>query len=383
MASSDDFALAEQFLKKAVALDPTDGEAWAAYALLSCGARVFGFDLSDARKNAARTQAENAIKLSPDSGQARLARAYSLRFNPQTREEAIRLLRAEAASQPTNRLVLRTLSSALRGARELEQALVYLDKAAALPGSDPITHSMRGVLLRALNRFAEAEAAFDEALAIAPNYVFANWHKLELLLEVRGDLARATAHLAKVPPAYFLDDRAAMTAYEVSLYSRDAGKCLEVMRHAKDYMARDGPKAIFTARAYRLAGNEEAARSDFKTALRLVDERLAAQTNDSVLLSYKLEILASLGERAVAEPLLREILQRRSTGDSSITGDKIAYFALLLNQRETALAALESYYRTTPDVFQSKVKLRYDPRWDPLRGDPRFEALLKAPEPKK
>ena len=112
-ATSDDFALAEQLLKKAVELDPTDGDAWAAYALLSCGARVFRYGDLGEREAAARLQAERAVKLAPDSGAVRFARAFSLRFNRQTQDECLRLLREEVSRQPTNRMVVRTLGATL------------------------------------------------------------------------------------------------------------------------------------------------------------------------------------------------------------------------------------------------------------------------------
>lgn len=385
-ATREDFALAEQLLRKAVDLDPTDGEAWAAYAILSCGAIVMSIDDSDARRGAVRTQAERAIRLAPDSNHARFANAFSLRFNRQTQDEAIRLLRDEAARQPSNRFVVRTLGAALRNIGQLEQGLVYLDKAAALPGNDPITQYNRALTLNRMNRFVEAEAALDEALAVAPNYIHANRNKLALLLDFREDLPRAKAHLAKVPPAFFLDEQGAVTAYQIALYSKDATKCVEVLRHTKAYLSTvpyNGPKAFLTATAHRLAGNEEAAQTDFRAALRLVNERLAAEPNASRLLLNRAQILASLGEHATVELLLREISQRISTGDEYLHDDDLALLLMLSNRQEEALAALESHYGKPFPIYRSRMGLRYHPVWDPLRGDPRFEALLKVPSQKK
>ncbi len=383
-ATADDFALAEKLLKKAVELDPTDGEAWASSALLSCGVLIFRWgDFSEARRTLVRTQAENAIKLAPDSNQARFARAFSLRFNPLTADESIRLLREEAVRQPNNRFVLRILGASLRSSAQHEQALVYFDKAAALPGSDPITHFLRGDVLSRMKRFAEAEAAFDEALGIAPNYVTAIAFKLNLVLRVSGDLGRAQALLAKAPPTFFVDPRGAFEAFYVALYLRDAGKCLEFVKNVVDYRPNDGPKARLTGRAQRLAGNEEAARTDFRAALRVVDDRLAAEPNNSLLLFFRADILAKLGDRLAAEPLVREVSQRVASGDREVDETMLAELQMQLNQREVALVTLENYFRDAKSADDSRVWLRFDPIWDPLRSDPRFEALLKAPERKK
>ena len=284
LATANDFALAGRLLKQAIELDSSDGEAWAASAILSCGLYIFGHDdQDDVNKANARTHADNAIKLSPGSDLARFARAFSLRFDPHTREEAIRLLREEAARQPANRFILCILAGALRDAGQIGQALVYLDKAAALPGRDAIVQNLRGEMFSKLKRFAEAEAAFDEALAIAPQLGQAHEGKMDLLLSIHGDLAAAKAHLATLPSALLLVERIAITAYRIELYARNPSRCLDVLRSARPYLGWWGPKASLTARAHRLAGNEEAARSDFRAALRVVDQRLEADPNNSLL----------------------------------------------------------------------------------------------------
>ncbi len=382
LATPDDFALADDLLKRAVTLDPSDGEAWAAYALVACGTGMI-FDYSATWRLAARSRAEKAIKLAPDSPQARFAWAFGLRFDPQTQDEAIRLLREEVARQPTNRFVVRILGAALRGIGQYEQALIYYDKAAALPGNDPVTHYNRGQVLEQLWRFDEAEAAYDEALAVAPRFASANWRKLNLLLDIRRDLPRAQAHLAKIPPDPIANEVSAHNAYWIAVFLKEPARALIVLSQSNDFLAGVGPKATLTALAHRMAGNEDAARTDLKAALRLVEERLTAQPNDTQLLANKAEILALQGDRTAAEPLVREVRQRRGAGDRSINNERMAYLLILVNQPDAALTALESRFSPATRSYISKVGLRYDPSWDPLRGNPRFEALLKAPELKK
>jgi hypothetical protein len=170
-----------------------------------------------------------------------------------------------------------------------------------------------------------------------------------------------------------------MNAWYLAVYLKDWPKALEILRQTNEFMVGYGPKATFTSRAHLMAGNEEAARSDLKAALRLVEDRLVNQPNDLRLVGYKAEILALQGDRAAAEPLVREVRQRSNAEN----GASLAYLLMLVNQPEAALTALESYYGAATGEYRTKAGLRYSPIWDPLRGNSRFEALLKEPEPKR
>lgn len=70
LGTPDDFAFAEDWLKRAVALDPTDGAAGAAYPVVAGGTRVM-LDPSETWSPAARSRAEKAIKLAPQEPRAR------------------------------------------------------------------------------------------------------------------------------------------------------------------------------------------------------------------------------------------------------------------------------------------------------------------------
>lgn len=56
---------------------------------------------------------------------------------------------------------------------------------------------------------------------------------------------------------------------------------------------------------------------------------------------------------------------------------------MLINQPEAALTAVESHFGSETRPYIAKTFLRYKPVWNPLRGNPRFEVLLKVSEQKK
>jgi len=65
-------------LKRALTLDPADGEVWATQAQVSAQLYNNGYDRSSARREGTRVQAERAVELAPDSFEAQLAMAMYL-----------------------------------------------------------------------------------------------------------------------------------------------------------------------------------------------------------------------------------------------------------------------------------------------------------------
>ena len=130
-STADDFAAAESLVKRALELDQTDGEMWAVSSRINSGYLSRGFGHSSARLEAARGQAERAVKLAPDSAEAwhALGRGWL----------TIDFVRAEESRRhglklaPQNGRILISLGSLFRRQNRYDEALSFCEQAAALP----------------------------------------------------------------------------------------------------------------------------------------------------------------------------------------------------------------------------------------------------------
>jgi tetratricopeptide (TPR) repeat protein len=382
-ATRDDWTLADQLCQRAVSLDPTDGDVWAAQAQVSLAFIIFGFDMSPARYEATRAQAERAVRLAPDSIDAQFALANYYRRVSGTREEGVRRLRQLVERAPIDKRILRALASGLRGQGRNEESIVFSDRAIALPGGDPIAMFGEEEALRNLNRIAESESIIDQALAVRPTPA-GYLKKLYFVLNIHGDLEQARALVEKMPAPVLLDEWGAAHASQVWLWRREPQKAIAVLNAVpKDFLEKGnlftGPKAYLTGLAQQLAGNTEAASADWQAALQVVEGRLKDRPNSVELVGWRARLLARLGERAEAERALRvfeQLMQSSPTALGLGTSNRINIMALVGRQDE-AIDELTKIYSQPPPA------LRYSPEWDVLRGNPRFEAWLKQTEQKK
>jgi tetratricopeptide (TPR) repeat protein len=381
-ATRDDWALADQFCQQAVAADPNDGDAWAVQSQVSLAFNIYGFDLSPARYEAARTQAQRAVRLAPDSNEAQFALANCYRRKSATGDEGLRLLRQLVERMPNDKRVLRTLASALRAQGHNEESIIYSDRAIALPGGDTIAMFGKDEALRNLGRETEGENLIDQVLAMHPTPA-GYLRKLYYVVRRHGDLEQARELLEKIPAPFLSEEWGAYWASTIWLWRREPDKALAVLDALPtDYIEKgpnsNGPKAYFTGLAQQLKGNTDAAHSDWQAALQVVDQRLKAQPQSVALLDWRAQLLARLNERAEAQEALRIFVQQASTGAGA------SGISNYLNRVELIQAVLGDQDEVVDHLMKNHSQpgpaLRYSPEWDCLRGNPRFDAWLKQSE---
>ncbi len=102
-STADEYAAAEGLIKRALELDPNDGEVWAVSSQFNTAIRTRGFDHDPARREAARSQAERALKLAPDSIEGLFALARWQRDNDPDPAVAERTFKEVLARAPATK----------------------------------------------------------------------------------------------------------------------------------------------------------------------------------------------------------------------------------------------------------------------------------------
>ena len=378
----ENLVAAEELCQRAITLEPEGAEAWILQARVSASFIGLGYDRSPARYAATRSQAEQAVKLAPDSLDARYALASSYRLQNSTLPEAERQLRELVDRAPDDQRFLRMLGIVLRREGRNQAALEFFDRAAALAGGDPKALMLRVPILMDLGRASEAESSIDRSLALLPS------RKTRLtkinFLRLRGDLEQARAELGKLPPAVLLEEQGACTAAWVWFWSREPDKMLNALESMQGEDCKndfyEGPKSYLLGWAHQLAGRGDAARAEWRRSLQLVAQQTVGQAASLDSLCFRAELLARVGDPDAAARVLSLYQMAKGRTDAEVTADVVTLF-LLLGRHDAVLDFFAARMRSGDDPNLRDV-LRLSPAYDALRTHSRFATLLAAPAAK-
>ena len=118
-------------------------------------------------------------------------------------------------------------------------------------------------------------------------------------------------------------------------------------------------------------------------ALRVVDQRLAANPNTPIVLGRRVILLAKLGDTAAARRLLPAVRQLLKVDQAdNVAPPWFAEACLLVGDRAEALRLIDVSLQSMLHVtYFTASDLRHDPAWAALRDDPEFTRLIaKADE---
>jgi tetratricopeptide (TPR) repeat protein len=373
--------IADGFCKRATEMDPANADAWAAWSQVDSWYIYHNIDSSKGRQDSARTCASRALELAPSSYEARLAQAcYLVRgatvgtgmgevstFAP----EADRLLRQLLGERRDEPRALFALAILQRNLGHSEEALAGFSRLAANPRYSATAWSERAWVEYQVGNYSAIEMPLSRSLAVQPF-----WGNLSLkvfvALEWDGDLASARATMDALPATVLQTDFGAWIAWCVFNFERNPEEWLKFSKGVRrDWIqsnGRTGPIAAYNGLAQKMEGHNDAARIEWQTALRLVEQGLAEQPADAGLLQWKGELLTYLGDYSEAERALNqahELSGKLTDRNRTDLGLRIAE-----GQGDAAMDILDGLTRITA------AALRLDPFYDPLRANPRFRSLL-------
>ena len=374
---------------QAVARDPSFFLAYCLLVQLHDRTYFMDFDRTPDRLSRAEAALDAAARLRPDAGETHLARAL-LRYHGYLDYEGARAeLEIARRTLPNEAPVYELLGYVARRQGKFEESLHYLERALELDPRNFLTLTQTALSYGHMRRYPDVAAILDRALAIYPDNVEAQLSRALVDLNWKGDTRAYHAVLQK----RIEKDRAAVKdnaedLFALALYERDV-PAAEVALAAKGEEPLRANAFVYTAKANagflaRMAGDKEKARAAFTIAREEQEKVVQTQPNSGPRLAQLALYEAALGLKEEALRDGRRSLDLLPVEKDALNGPRVltmfAMTAAWVGEKDVALEYLTRAVKLATGPTYGDLKL--DPNWDPLRNDPRFEALVGSLAPK-
>jgi tetratricopeptide (TPR) repeat protein len=368
--------------ERAIARDPKFALAYARLAETHSRVYHFNVDRSERRVELARAAAETAVRLAPDLADARLALGYYHYYARRDYARATEELSRALAAQPGRADILLPRAYVLRRQGRFAEAAASLERAVELDPRSALAAWDLAETYSMMRAYREAMLYFDRAIALAPDFANAYAERARRLVAWTGDTAAARRivreGLTRANPGQVV---ARLNAGATLLLGdgpivRDAIRGLTAASFGQDTTLYYLWKADWS----RLHGDPAARRVFADSALRRIERLLAANPDEP---RYRLALASAYAQLGRASDALREA--RRALPGASVETDAIdgpnflqdlAYVETMAGARDSAISRLEHLLSIPSD--HSVHLLRLDPRWNPLRANPRFQRLVSS-----
>jgi TolB-like protein/Tfp pilus assembly protein PilF len=376
---------AEQLYERAIELDPNFALAIARYSQLqSWMARTF--ERTPERREKARTLAERALQLQPDLPEAHLARGYSYYWGDNDYDTALKEFEIAKTGLPNESEVYLAIGAIQRRQGKWAESTTNLEKAASLNPKDVWALQNLAFNYQMLRNWDSANKTIDRALASDPAALGPLEVKCQLAIAEKGDFSvaeKAFDAVKSVPMSAEQKLKTATSRADVFLLERKYREGLEAAENLPDDQLATFPGALggkyysigFARKALR---DEAGAREAFLKAKNAVEGELKRSPDVEKTHIQLAKALAQLGEKDAALTEAQRATELLPESKDAFGGPEItagvAEVYSILGDSDRAIETLEGLLsRPSPITVQG---LKVNPIWDPLRNDPRFQALL-------
>jgi tetratricopeptide (TPR) repeat protein len=263
------------------------------------------------------------------------------------------------------------------------EAIPLFQKAAELDPNNPERWDRLFYSHELVRNYPAANSALDRAIALNPNSWTFEYHRAQLYMFWKGDLApmeHLRAPTGTAPASLYTAER--MYAKMLLRKWDEAEKIIQDDPREiiiNDDHVRVIPKAFFLAELYFARNDRARARHFFEAVLpfaeRLVQER-AADSDPAMTLA---EVYAGLGRKEDAIREAERAAEIIPVSKSAWIGKGLqigrARIYAMLGDADHAVPILAQMLTAPSDLHVHALRL--EPEWDSLRADPRFQQLLK------
>jgi serine/threonine-protein kinase len=382
----DDFEAAAELFARSIEEDPDFA---LAHASLS---RVHGlmywerFDPTEARLEEQRREAETALALQPDLPQAHVAIGW-MHYVQGDFRQALEEYSTALAGIPNDAEVVANIGYTHRRLGNWPEVYAAFLRATELnPRDANLFYDLGGHSYGSTRRYAEAAAAYESALELAPDLYDAALARGTTFIHWQGQLDSLRAAVAGLPET-LQSPEILLGRLELALWERDGEALLRLVDAAPSPVLTTQvayvPTALYAAWARRLLGEPDQAAAEFDVARRILEAAVEDRPTDERILLALGFTYAGLERPDDAERMVSRAIQSWQLARDALSGlQTVEDAARVLAQAglvDQSLYQLEMVLEGVSPVSGNTLAL--DPLLDPVRGDPRFEALMEAHAP--
>jgi len=378
-----DLRTGDRLASQAVELDPGFAEAWALKAVIASEIYWFYYDRSDSIVAVADDLSRRALELAPGLAEGHWARGHYFYRTQLDFDRAMAEVERALESRPGEVDFVSLTGDILRRKGEMQEALARYEHAVELAPRDPNTHETVCETRALLREYAEADLSCERALELQPDFFVAYSQLAQDRISAAGDTAGARRWLLEAETqGGGRSSLETFQAYDLEMMARNPRAALAAAADFRDGAVNSQfrylPATLAAGFAHRVGGDEEAAAAAFDSARvelqALVDENPTEPRYRSGLGLA----LAGLGRNEEAiregEEGLRLMPPEKEAWRGAWRVADLARIEAMTGRHDEAIERLEYVLSVPSDI--SVWMLRLDPAWDPLRGNPRFKALV-------
>ena len=390
--AKEDLMEAVQLLDQAIARDPLFFLAYDELAGAHDRIYFLGFDHTDARLKLSETAIQSIRRLRPESGETHLALAQHFYWAYADYDRAQSELMIAHRTLPNESRIPLLSGYIDRRQGHWEKSLEEMKQALELDPRNFSVLQQISLTYEALRRYKEMAATLDNVLAIAPKDIPSRVRRAWVDLEGHADprplhttietILKEDANAAPVLVNQWLflalrerDSAAAQQA--LAAMPADGGGCYDENIPF--------PNGWCEGLAAWFRGDQTIARSAFLTARKELEKTVQNQPHYAAALCALGVIDAVLGNKEEAIKEGEHAVELIPANKNAIEGAMlIQYMAVTYawaGEKDRAIERLAQAAKL-PGSHVSYGNLRLNPLWDPLRGDPRFEAIITSLAPK-
>jgi eukaryotic-like serine/threonine-protein kinase len=377
----------EQLYERATELDPKFALAVARHSQLQ--SFIFhNFERTPQRHEKARTLAERALELQPDLPEAHLALGFYYYYGNNNYDAALKEFEIADRGLPNESEAYVSIGAIQRRQGKWAESTDNFEKAAGLNPRDTWPLQNLAFNYQMLRNFDAANKVIDRALKVEPNS-FGLWEiKAMLAVDDKGDPSMAEKILAALnsPPASS-EQRIEIARARTNIF-RLLRRYTELLPEA-DGLVDDlplfgtvptglGGKYYVIGIARKSLNDEPGARTALLKAKSIAETQLKQSPNNVDAHVQLAKALAWLGEKDAALQHAQRATELLPENKDAFVGPQITAAAAevhcILGDNGRAIELLDGLLSRPSWVTVQLLKV--DPSWDPLRNDPRFQALL-------